>query len=194
MLAHRCHCLLLLTEKRRGVRLGAVSRQPLRFWWIGASALFVCIGSFGPWAKIFVITANGLDGDGWLTLVAGLAALGLIAVYVRSNRRPRPMWPLLATVVLAGIAAAIGVYDWAQIERVVDTSSEEEPFDFSISVGWGLVLMTISAFSLGISALVVLFRRAREADVAESRVPSGKPAERSEQDPDEHHGGGGSDE
>ena len=140
-----------------------MSRQPLRLWWIGVSALLICIGSVGPWAKVLFISANGLDGDGWITLIAGLAALAFFAVYVRSDRRPRPAWPLVLIFLAAGIAAAVGVYDWSEIQNVIDDDvSEDNPFAGSISVGWGLVLVTVASFSLAISVVVAFLRRGRE--------------------------------
>jgi hypothetical protein len=127
------------------------------------SALLVCIGSFGPWAKVLFVSANGLDGDGWLTLIAGLAALGLFAVYVRADRRPRPVWPLILILLAGAAAAAVGVSDWSEIEGVVEGSTgEDNPLDVEVSVGWGLVLVTIAGISLVLSAIAVIVRRGQE--------------------------------
>jgi len=142
-----------------------VARQPLRFWWLGLSALLICVGSVGPWARVLFFTANGLDGDGWISLLAGLAALGLFAIYLRSLQRPRPAWPLVLILVLAGLAAAVGVHDWSEIQGVVDEASQEDdPFGISstVSVGWGLVLMTIASFSLAFSIVAMFLRRSEE--------------------------------
>jgi hypothetical protein len=161
-----------------------VSRQPLRFWWIGVSALLVCLGSVGPWAKVLFVTASGLDGDGWISLIAGLAALALFAVYVRSDRRPRPLWPLVLILGAGGVAAAIGVYDWSKIEGVVnDTSQEDDPFDLSssVTVGWGLVLVTLAGFSLCLSAIVTFVRRRQEPSAP---VPPAAPVVPGAQDPE----------
>lgn len=150
-----------------------MSRQPLRFWWLGLSALFVCIGSLGPWAKVLFITANGLDGDGWITLLAGLAALAGFAVYLRSQNRPRPAWPLVLILVAGIVAGATGAYDWSRIQRVVsDSPSKDDPFNFSsaVSVGWGLVLVTLAGFSLAFSVVAMFLRRHEEPD------PSAPPA------------------
>jgi hypothetical protein len=129
----------------------------------------------GPWAKVLFVSANGLEGDGWITLIAALASLGLFAVYVRSDRRPRPMWPLLLILLAAGLSALVGIYDWSEIEGVVDTSSEDEPFDVSVSIGWGLVLVTFASISLAMASVVTLLRRAREPAPATPPEPTGEP-------------------
>lgn len=139
-----------------------MSGLPLRLWWIAASALLVCIGSFGPWAKVLFVSAGGLDGDGWITLVAGLAALALLAVYARAASRPRPSWPLLAVLVAGAIATAVGLYDWVNIETAID----DELFSDAVSVGWGLVLVTFAGASLVLAAAVTLARRSAESSPA----------------------------
>lgn len=136
-----------------------MSGLPLRLWWIAASALLVCIGSFGPWAKVLFVSAGGLDGDGWITLVAGLAALALLAVYARAASRPRPAWPLLVVLVAGAIATAVGLYDWVNIETAID----DELFSDAVSVGWGLVLVTFAGASLVLAAAVTLARRSAES-------------------------------
>lgn len=139
-----------------------MSGLPLRLWWIAASALLVCIGSFGPWAKVLFVSAGGLDGDGWITLVAGLAALALLAVYARAASRPRPVWPLLVVLVAGAIATAVGLYDWVNIETAID----DELFSDAVSVGWGLVLVTFAGASLVLAAAVTLARRSAESSPA----------------------------
>jgi hypothetical protein len=141
-----------------------VMTQPLRFWWIGVSALLVCVGSIGPWAKVLFISVGGLDGDGWITLIAGLCALALLAVYVRGTQRPRPVWPLGLLLIAGVIAGGTGIYDWAQIESVVGDTSEDALFDLgsAVSVGWGLVLVTLSAASLVAATVVTAGRRGQE--------------------------------
>jgi hypothetical protein len=165
-----------------GVRAGKkleeiiVSRAPLRFWWIGASALLVCVGSIGPWANVLFVSVGGLDGDGWITLVIGLAALALFAVYVRSPKRPRPRWALLL-ILLAGVAAGIaGAYDWSNIQGIINEGQNEENlFASSISVGWGLVLVTLAGFSLAVAALATVAHRTQEAQTAHEVADFGGP-------------------
>jgi hypothetical protein len=144
-----------------------IARQPWWFWWMGVSALLVCIGSMGPWATVLFITVGGLNGDGQFTLVLGLAALVFLAVYVRSTRRPRPAWPV-ALIVLAGLAAGLaGAYDWSNLHRAAsDAENEDNIFSATISVGWGLVVMTVAGFSLAVAGITTYARRPHEPEPA----------------------------
>jgi hypothetical protein len=138
---------------------------------------------------VLFFTANGLDlDDGWVTLVAGLAALTGFAVYLRSERRPRRWWPLVLILVAGLVAGGTGAYDWARIQGVInDADSESDPFNLSsaVSVGWGLVLVTVAGFSLFLSVVVMFLRRDEEpsattqlADTAELERDAGTTAAR----------------
>lgn len=161
--------LVTATESR------LLAGQPWWFWWVGISAALVCVGSIGPWASLLFISVSGTKGDGQITLVLGLAALILVAVYALTSRRPRPAWPLIL-IVLAGLGAGgTGAYDWANLQRAIsDAESEDNIFSATISVEWGLVLMTIAGFSLALAAFITYLRRSREpAPVA--RAPASGP-------------------
>ena len=148
--------------------------QPWWFWWAGISAVLVCVGSIGPWASVLFISVSGTKGDGQITLLLGLVALILVAVYVLSSRRPRPAWPLIL-IVLAGLGAgATGAYDWADLQRAVsDAESEDNIFSATISVEWGLVLMTVAGFSLALAGFITYVRRSQEPAPAPRASASG---------------------
>jgi hypothetical protein len=141
---------------------------PLRFWWLGASAALMIIGSFGPWVRALFISASGLDGDGWFTLIAGAVAVVLTMLYARTMRRPRPWWPLLVCVVAAGVGVAVTLNIWIDVESADgsggSTTDEEDLFDFDtdalVSVGWGLVMTLVASISLALAAAFNFFRRA----------------------------------
>ena len=42
------------------------------------SALIALVGSFLPWARVFIVTINGTDGDGIVTAILSSIALFLI--------------------------------------------------------------------------------------------------------------------
>ena len=124
----------------------------------------VTIGSFGPWARVFIITVDGTDGDGALTLILGLIAtvVALIALLRPSRRLRSP----ITLFVCFGLSALIGVLDWSDLSRVAE---DEERV--AIEVGWGLVVMTLAAAAgaiLSLSRLADVFlenrHRARLGD------------------------------
>lgn len=105
-------------------------------------AIGVVIGSIGPWAKIWIVTADGLDGDGQITVVMGLAAL--VGLFLRMREPLQRSWIVYGLVVVMGIAALIGGYDWQNIDNAIG-ELDDNPFATNASVAWGLQLMTITA-------------------------------------------------
>jgi hypothetical protein len=114
------------------------------------AAVLVIVGSFGPWVTVSVfmgtIEANGMDGDGKITLWCGIGAAVLLAVYLFSEAHPT--WTaFLATVVLL-IAGVIGAMDWTDInDRLAFADQEDLAIDVFARVGWGLQVMTIASFA-----------------------------------------------
>jgi hypothetical protein len=108
----------------------------------GALGAFVMllgvIGSVLPWATVSVMgfkaSSGGLHGDGVITLVTTLFALGFFVIGIIN----RAKWPFIVTVVLTLITAAVGIYD------AVNLSGEA-------SVGIGLILVIIAGL-LGLAA------------------------------------------
>jgi hypothetical protein len=104
----------------------------------------VAMGAFLPWASVGPFTVNGTDGDGAITLV-----LAVLAGWLTWTRKaPRFVGLLLL------IAAAIGIYDMADVSRLSDDSEL-----FTVTIGFGLVVTVVGA----VVGLVgwVMRRRAR---------------------------------
>lgn len=127
----------------------AVAERPVPWLPIftAVCALLVVIGSFAPWARVVFITVNGTDGDGVLTMILGIAA-GIGAV-VRIARPAAHRWLAWMLLVLFGLAAAIAIYDWANLSRVTDDDAI-----FKIEVGWGLPVLALSALAGAVLALI----------------------------------------
>jgi hypothetical protein len=129
-----------------------------------AAGLMV-IGAIGPWVDAFLVTVAGLSGDGWIVLVAAVAALIGLA-YASSSKTRGLLGPIAVIVILAGlVAAATSIYDLSQI-----LGTKAELFGEDISVanpGWGLWLSAGASVAL-IMAGVALFsldRRRRTSSV-----------------------------
>jgi len=104
-----------------------------------AGILFMIIGMIGsalPWATIsqYSLSKNGLSGDGMITIVFSLLALGFFIIALIN----RAKWPFVVTAVMSAIIALVGIYDAAKL------ASE-------ISVGIGLYLVIIAGL-LGLAA------------------------------------------
>ena len=110
----------------------------------------VVVAAFLPWARvslgIFSVSKNGVDGDGVITLILGLAIGGASLLNVYGRLRCGLM--AVGSVILGGIIAAIGVYDWADLEGAADETEL-----VSVSVGVGLVLTTFAGFGLAANGL-----------------------------------------
>lgn len=118
---------------------------PGDFWLLLAAAAAVAIGSVGPWATNALVTANGLDGDGWITLV--MAGICAAALYQAFNDDPiRVSW---APVGAGIIAAGVGVYDAVQIEEKGNTRLFGEAVDVA-NTGWGLYLVIAGGVAMAV--------------------------------------------
>lgn len=137
----------ILQDSATGLIAGITARQMA----MAICALAIIIGSFGPWARVWVVTANGLDGDGKITIVLGI--LALVGVLTRVRQPDRRAWISIGLVGGFGVAAAIGGYDWSNIDSAL-SDLEDNPFAANASVGWGLQLLTISAVIGAILAFV----------------------------------------
>lgn len=92
-------------EQRRlsGTRAAGWSFRPIGFALVGA-ALLAFIGSFLPWAEALggLVTANGTDGDGIMTLVVALIGEGLGLGVAFGRRRSTALWTGLGAFVCPG--------------------------------------------------------------------------------------------
>ena len=122
--------------------------QPLHLVLGGAGLLI--LGSFLPWATVSVKiagveamsnTLHGLDGDGTLTLVLGIGALVLTLL----KNPPKAKLFALIALILAGLAALIGVIDIFRLTRNSDANAIMAATGGSMSItpGIGLILVII---------------------------------------------------
>jgi hypothetical protein len=120
----------------------------------------MAIGAFGPWARAFIVTVSGLDGDGWIVLIAAIVAGVMLYLYARGSRR---------NMVLLGVAALMGVAALATViydgKDIFGTQTDEGGFfegEDLITPGWGIVMAGLASASL-IAASVTLAVRERRA-------------------------------
>lgn len=112
----------------------------------------VVIGSLGPWVTFGFGSVSGVSGtDGKVALVLGIGAgLSWLPVILGDFHRG---WTILGGLLLVLIAGT-GVYDWSNLSSLTDDDSAAF---FNIGVGWGLVIMTLTAI-LGIAVAVATVR------------------------------------
>jgi hypothetical protein len=117
----------------------------------------VVIGSLGPWLTFLAFERANTDGDGKITLTAGLvsaAALFVVFTLGRSGTQIARMRKLGRVSVAAGVLAfVIGAFDAREV-----LSRRVELFGASISpqIGWGLWLVLIGSLVLIVTATVVI--------------------------------------
>jgi Protein of unknown function (DUF2510) len=140
------------TEHRQAAAQASPRVLPGAFWGLLAASVAVGIGSVGPWATNALVTAGGLDGDGWITLV--MAAISAVALYQAYTSNPFQI--NLAPVIAGLVAAGLGIYDAVQIEDAGDTRLFGEAVDVA-NVGWGLYL--VIAGGIGMAVLGWMLRR-----------------------------------
>jgi len=118
------------------------------------AAALVILGSFLPWATLDAFgaheTVNGMDGDGVITLLVGIAMAALFAIGKRGT--------LIAAAVVSLVAAGIGAFELVDVQSVIDE------FGFLVSGGPGVGLFLIVAG--GIAGLVLGVLGQRRADAA----------------------------
>jgi hypothetical protein len=116
--------------------------------WVLASAGFMVIGAFGPWAKVLALSVSGTDGsnDGWLVVAA--AAIAALLFFLLRNQARAGLWP-----VLGGVAgAAIALYDRHSFTSAVDQGGVLA--HAVAQVGWGLNLTILASVSLLVAGVV----------------------------------------
>lgn len=128
---------------------------------IGAATL-VAIGSLGPWvsgqaAFVGSFEVSGMEGDGKITLVGGLAAVVLLAFLLTSS--PDSSWLGIVSAIALAICAVIGIVDWQDVSDRVASVDADTPL--VARVGWGLQVVTIGGVAGAVLAVVqtILGRR-----------------------------------
>lgn len=138
---------------------GRAWNQPRVFWWALASAGLMIVGSFGPWARAFIVTVSGVDGDGWLVILAAVAALA--ALYFGA-KRPGLRFVSIIVCALAG-AAGLGVviYDGNDIFGNQSSGDEDDLFGGAdlVTPGWGIWVAGLASASLVLASIALYVRR-----------------------------------
>jgi hypothetical protein len=133
--------------------------QPRVFWWAVVSAALMIVGSFGPWARAFIVTVSGVDGDGWLVIFAALAALGVLYLGVT---RPRLRRLSIVVCALAGAAGlAVVIYDGNDIFGDQSSGDEDDLFGGAdlVTPGWGIWMAGLASASLILASVALYVRR-----------------------------------
>ena len=106
------------------------------------------IGAFLPWATVSAprgvsFTVNSLDraNDGWVTLLAGVIAVGVAVARV-----PRMPSTLAG---LAGVVASIVAVDaWVDLRRVIERAEQTTPAPVEGLIGPGLWLTLLASLAV----------------------------------------------
>jgi hypothetical protein len=147
-----------------GARAILVRPTDRRGWfllWGLLSALFMAIGSVGPWLEEGRAYGGGgiQYGDVWLVLVA--AIVGAVVLIVWSQRRLAGVAALLAGLV----GLAITPYDREHLIRLIPLPPGVSLFTGGfLQVGWGLNLALVASFSFALCGLVWLLTHAESPE------------------------------
>lgn len=115
-------------------------------WIAVAAAIAAVVGSVGPWVEATFATTDGLDGDGWMTLAFGAAALALLLL-TRGEAHRDAALALLALGVATAAVAIFHIIDLARTDFGV--------LEDSVAPGWGAVLTAVAGLILAGGALVL---------------------------------------
>lgn len=139
------------------------SVRPPLFWAAVGGAAGLVIGGFAPWATALgLVSVNGTHGDGWVAILGGLVALGMLFVASQSGKRMNYAVPLS----VAGVCAIVAVIDAADISR---HSQFVEP-------GWGLWLVLVSSAVLAGTSIALLTARDTTASAQSAPAERAAPA------------------
>lgn len=111
---------------------------------IGSAGLTV-LAAFLPWVNLGIASASGIDTDGVLTLLFGLAAIGVVVL------REWEQVERIAVGVLGGLTVLIAVMMYGNLSSVGGESS-------LVSVGAGIGLHLTVVGGLGMLAAAVVDR------------------------------------
>jgi hypothetical protein len=127
--------------------LSSPRTAPTPPWIALGAAVAIVIGSLGTWVTALggIVTANGTEGDGSITLIFALVALAGLGAYWNKPRR----WTAVGVLVLGILAFGIGIYDLVNIETAVDTDAAAVG---GVSAGWGLYLVVLGSGILGLTS------------------------------------------
>lgn len=121
---------------------------------IGIAVMGLC--SMLPWARVWLLTVNGLDGDGKITLATSIIAGVFLALASRAGRSGRsPQGWLAGSFIVALVTFGVFVY---YLIDVSTTTQGDEFFEVSASPQVGLILGPFAGL-VTLFALVMLLRR-----------------------------------
>jgi hypothetical protein len=125
------------------------------FWWAAASAALMVVGSFGPWARAFVFTVSGVDGDGWFVVAA--AGVAGVVLYLHRRRDGATRWPLFVAALMGLVGLVVVGVDGKDIFGSQATGSADDFFGGAdlVQPGWGIVMAGLASASLAVAALVL---------------------------------------
>jgi hypothetical protein len=115
----------------------------------GAMAI---VGSFVPWASMGPFSVSGIQGgDGWFTLVGGLALLliGISSQNAEPMSRAKTIGGWMAVVVTALVAG----YDLINLANLVGDIGDDALFTASVGAGLPLVLLGVVLAGYGLFRL-----------------------------------------
>lgn len=123
------------------------------------------IGSIGPWATFFAMSRGGMDADGILTLILGIAATAALFGVLNlgfMGGKPKLMMGLSIGAATAGVLGAItGIAD---IINVRSRSTDFFGETIRPEVGWGLWLVLISSVALVATSIIVAIQARNVAE------------------------------
>jgi hypothetical protein len=146
-----------VTPLRANQQVMPAKQVPVAIWLSFGGAAALVLGALMPWATIGALSVNGTNGDGILTLFAGVI-IAVLAFVGRSRREQATDRGLgVAIVVTAFVAAAIGIYDFIDIDRGVS----EGPIRIDASPGIGLYLTILGAGAALVGGMMLMLNRTR---------------------------------
>ena len=123
------------------------------------SALVALVGSFLPWARVFIVTINGTDGDGIITAILSSIALFLIYSSRRALAQKKTGQVQLGFAVLSmAIAAIVYIYDFANLTSLSEEESNEI-IQITVEPQIGIIIGTIGAVVGAISCFMLWNKR-----------------------------------
>jgi len=101
------------------------------------SAILLIVSAFMPWGETELVSVNGLNGDGLITI--GLGLLAFVLLFIKHV----PLW---ISFIIGAIGLIVGIVDFGAMARASESIGGE--------VGSGLYLVITS--SVGVVAGVVI--------------------------------------
>ena len=135
------------------------SPAPSIWWLMVPLALLALIGAAGPWVSASlggetINDTNGLEGDGWFTVVALIGAVALLIVWRAFGER----W---SAITAAGVAALGALFP---LIYMIDPSFGAEGFlvgQAEFSSGWGTYVAFVGCLALAALSAVLATRDRR---------------------------------